>query len=213
MVVVCEGDKNFSRARNGIVGVVLAGGKSSRMGTEKSFVSLAGAPLIDRVARRLQAQVAHAAINANGDSSRFHRLSLTVLADATINVGPLAGVLAGLRWANQHAHATHLLTVPCDGPFFPLNLGARLLDAMLAEGTDIAIARSRARSHPTFALYAISIVNDLAGWIAQSNDRSVSRWMSHFRTANVDFEGDPDPFTNINTPDDLATALFTLKAV
>src|SRR5215216_36271 len=103
--------------------VVLAGGRSSRMGGgDKSLVRLGGRPLIAHVLDRLTRQASAVAISANGDPARFAEFGLPVLPDTVPGyLGPLAGLLAGMQWA-QSLGATHILSMPTDTPFFPENL-------------------------------------------------------------------------------------------
>ena len=104
-----------------VAGAVLAGGLSRRMeGREKSLLPLAGEPLIERVVSRLGAQIEPVIINANGDHTRFDWLALPVVEDTIKEfAGPLAGVIASMRWAQRTTDISHILTVAADTPFFP----------------------------------------------------------------------------------------------
>jgi molybdopterin-guanine dinucleotide biosynthesis protein A len=194
-------------ARPTIAGVVLAGGRSSRMGgRDKAFALLAGVPLIDRVTARLRPQVREGAISAGADRSRFAALGVPVLADPVAGMpGPLAGLLAGLKWAGERAF-THVATAAVDTPFFPMDLVARLADGARHDG--VAVARSAGRVHPVFALVPVDLADDLDGFLAGGGSRRAGDWLARHDPAVVDFafvEG-IDPFFNINTPEDLALA-------
>jgi molybdopterin-guanine dinucleotide biosynthesis protein A len=195
-----------------VVGVILAGGLSRRMGADKAFIDLAGRPLIDRVVGRLQPQVAALAINANGDASRFAQFGLPVLPDPIPDFqGPLAGILAGLQWAQQSGK-TFVASVPADTPFAPADLVLRLLAGI--RSAEIAVAASDdGKDHPTVALWRVSLANDLAAWLARGGDRAVRAWISTRRAVQVAFaDGDGgDPFFNVNTPADLERAVERLK--
>ena len=136
-----------------VAGVVLAGGLSRRMGGgDKGLCQLDGKPLIQHVIERLAAQASPLAINANGDASRFAGLGLPVIADATEDfAGPLAGVLAGLRWAAKAApEARFIVTAACDTPFFPADLVAKFLEAAGDAYPAIVLAKSGERIQPVF---------------------------------------------------------------
>ncbi|OHC75651.1 MAG: molybdenum cofactor guanylyltransferase MobA [Rhodospirillales bacterium RIFCSPLOWO2_12_FULL_58_28] len=191
-------------------GVLLAGGKSRRMGgKEKCLLPLAGRPLLDHVIERLRPQVATLIINAPGDPARFARWGLEVVPDAIEGfAGPLAGILAGLDWAYANApQAAYIVTSPCDAPFLPGDLVKRLARTLKKEGADIACAVSANRNHPTFALWPLSLREDLRRAVVDEGVRRIQDWMLRCKVAPVDYPCDPiDPFTNINNPQDLAEA-------
>lgn len=203
-------------SRQAIVGVVLAGGQSRRMGgLDKATVELAGKPLMSHVIDRLAPQVGAMAINANGDPDRFSATGLPVFAD-TIGgfAGPLAGVLAAMRFARaRDASLTHVATAATDTPFFPSDLVVQLATAATTADT-IAMATSGGNRHPVFALWPVALADDLEDWICSTDTYKVMVWVRRHRLAPVDFafraDGD-DPFFNINTPDDLAHATALLQ--
>lgn len=189
-----------------IAGVVLAGGRSSRMGGgDKTLLPLGPHTVIEEAITRLRPQVDRIAINANGDPARFARLRLPVLTDAFGTYdGPLAGILTGLIWA-QTNDADALVTVAGDTPFLPLDLVARLLNAD-PEAT-IVLAASNGRRHPTFGLWPVRLADDLATFLRTQPSRRVNDFVDRHRHTIVEFDTTPfDPFFNINTPDDLAEA-------
>lgn len=182
-------------------GLVLAGGAGRRLGgVDKAFVAVAGEVLVARVLARLLPQVARAAISANGDPARFAAFGLPVLADGeAAGQGPVAGLLAGLAWA-EAAEADRLLTVAVDTPFFPADLGARLL----AAGHLPAVAAGPGGGrHPTFALWPVAARPRLSA-AAAGGERRLSALLSGFGAAEVRFPaaGPCDPFFNLNTPAD-----------
>ena len=179
-------------------------------GGDKAVRLVAGQSMLDRVKTRLAPQVGAMALNANGDPSRFADLNLPVIPDSVADYpGPLAGVLAGMDWAAGEG-ATHVLSVAADTPFFPTDLGARLAAAVTAE-TPIALAatpdpaRGMAR-HPTFGLWPVALADDLRAAL-RDGVRKVVVWTDRHGAAMASFPNDPfDPFFNVNTPDDMATA-------
>ena len=135
-----------------IAGVVLAGGRSRRMGGgDKALRTLGGVTLLERAVERLRRQVEAMVLNANGDPARFARFALEVVPDNVPGfAGPLAGVLAGLDWTAQHRpDCNFIVSVATDAPFFPTDLVARLWTELAAEGADLACAVSSGRAHPT----------------------------------------------------------------
>lgn len=200
-----------------IAGVILAGGRGSRMGgRDKALLTLGGRPLATHVATRLAPQVEMLAISANGDAGRFDFLGLDVIPDADDSFsGPLSGILAGLRWAaRQHQPPRALVTAAVDTPFFPADLVTRLNEAAGA-GPGSAVAFSQGHRQPTFALWPLALADDLAGFLAEGDSRRLGAFLERHGAAPVDFTpaDGRDPFFNINTPADLAAAEETLKAM
>jgi molybdopterin-guanine dinucleotide biosynthesis protein A len=186
-----------------IAGVILAGGRSRRMGgADKSFALLAGRPLAAHVIKRLRPQVADLAINANGGPSRFAALGLPVIADTLPDYpGPLAGMLAGLRWAATRGFG-RIATAPVDSPFLPGDLVERLAEA--AKPDVIALARSGGRLHPVFGLFPVGLADDLERFIRRGESLRVTDWLATQAVKTADFPSEPPAFFNVNTPEDLA---------
>jgi len=194
------------------LGVILAGGRATRMGGgDKGLLRLGGKTLLDHVIERVAPQVAHLALNANGDAARFAGLGLPVLADSVAgNPGPLAGVLAGLDWAADKG-GSHIVTAAADTPFLPPDLVPRLLLASETAGAPIALAATRDAARgvlrqPTIGLWPVALRDDLRAALA-GGLRKVVLWADGHGAASAVFPDTPfDPFFNINTPEDLARA-------
>jgi molybdenum cofactor guanylyltransferase len=200
-------------------GVLFAGGLSRRMGGgDKSLMALGGKPMIAHVIETLRPQVDTLVINANGNPARFAGFGLPVVPDRTADfAGPLAGVLAGMRWVrDHHPTAGWIATAACDTPFFPADLVAALSRARQAAGADIALAASNGQSHFVFALWPVELADDLAAYLAEG-ERKVQRWIERHAFVTVPFAPRMiggtavDPFFNINTPDELAMAEAWLR--
>jgi molybdopterin-guanine dinucleotide biosynthesis protein A len=193
-----------------IVGLLLAGGLSRRMGGgDKPLRSLAGKTLLERVVERLRPQVAALVLNANGDPARFSGFGLPVVADSIPDyAGPLAGVLAGLDWAVAHrADCPWVLSAASDAPFLPMDLASRMAAALAAEGADLACAASDGRAHPVIGLWPVRLREELRHALAAEGVRKVDVWTARYRLATVMFPvAGIDPFFNANRPDDLAAA-------
>jgi molybdenum cofactor guanylyltransferase len=194
-------------------GVVLAGGRSSRMGSDKAAVMLGGKPLVHRVIERLAPQTAGLSVNSNTATRLEFAPGIPVFADTVPDhVGPMAGVLSGMRNAARHLPvASHVATVPTDTPFFPPDLVARL-QAAITEPGQIAVAYSAGIMHPVFALWPVALADELEHWLLTDDKRRVRGFIERHPVAKVEFpmietvDGPIDPFFNINTPADLETA-------
>ena len=205
-----------------LVGVILAGGLSRRMFSDKAAGEAAGdkglLPLgadtmLGRVVARLAPQVAQLVINANGDARRFAAFGLPVVADPIEGfVGPLAGVLAGLQWsAREVPGATHVITTSADAPFLPSDLADRLWQVARAKPGSIALARSSGELHPVIGCWPVAHAADLDAAL-RAGTRKVLHWTDSHGTLPVDFDfidlgGEQvDPFFNANTPAELDEA-------
>ncbi|MGI9355846.1 MAG: molybdenum cofactor guanylyltransferase MobA [Rhizobiaceae bacterium] len=190
-----------------LAAVVLAGGQSRRMGgTEKSLMKLCGGSPLELILQTLDPQVEAVAINANGDPERFSFAGLPVIADSVPDfVGPLAGVLAGMRWAAEQ-NMTHVLTAAADTPFLPSDVASRL-SAALSSDTSIAMASSADRIHPVCGVWPVSLADDLEHFLVDEDKRKILEFAKRYDLLDVKFSTKHgDPFFNINTPKDFAKA-------
>ncbi len=198
-----------------IVGLILAGGRGTRMGGgDKPLLTIAGRPMLSYVIERFAPQVAALAISANGDPARFADFGLPVVTDTIEGyAGPLAGILAGMRWAKDAAPgARFIASAAADTPFFPADLVARLSEGCGSDQQAIALAASGAGTHPTFGLWPTKLVDDLEAFI-RGGGRKVMAFADLHLRLNVAFDdltlpgGETiDPFFNVNTPEDAARA-------
>jgi len=186
-----------------VTGIVLAGGQGRRMGgIDKGLVNLAGEPMVAHVLARLVPQVAEVLINANQNLDRYRALGHPVVPDA---VGGFAGPLAGLHAGLTRATCDLVVTVPCDSPFLPLDLVARLRAALDREGAQIAVAKTFHQPHPVFALVRRDVLPNLAAFL-DAGGRKIDAWYAALRVVEVAFDDEADAFRNINTADELAAA-------
>lgn len=207
-----------------ITGVLLAGGQSRRMfpgtasGGDKCLRDLGGQTMLGHVIERIRPQVAALVINANGDAARFASYGLDVVADPIEGfLGPLVGVLAGMRWSAAHwPAASHVVTVSTDAPFVPSDLVAKLAAAVAATPSRIAMARSAGELHPVIGLWPVALADDLEQAL-KAGVRKVLAWTDRHGTQAVDFPmqringRDIDPFFNANHPDELEQARRILQ--
>jgi len=190
-------------------GLVLAGGLATRMGGgQKALLDLGTRPLLSFVLERLEPQVDVVALNANRDLDRYRAFGHPVLTDTMDDFpGPLAGVLTGMRWAEERGF-THIASVAGDTPFFPNDLVAGM------EQADAAIILAATRDpergvlrQPTFGLWPVNLADDLEAALIDGT-RKIVAWANRHGVAEVIYEPEPfDPFFNVNTPDDMAVAL------
>lgn len=192
----------------GQLGVILAGGQARRMGGgDKGLLMLNGQSLMQRVIMRLSPQVQRMAINANGDPARFSGFALPVLPDPVPGFpGPLAGVLSAMDWA-AGLGADAVVTVAADTPLFPADLLARLRAAGRSTGFSLAATGTDAAPdwHPTFGLWPTALRDTLRRDLL-AGQRKVIDWALQNGARPALFDAQDDPFFNINTPEDLATA-------
>lgn len=191
-----------------VVGVILAGGRSRRMGTDKTRLPIGARSMLERAVDRLRTQVRWLVVSIGEDGEPPPSLDLPVVRDAGERFGgPLRGIAAALAWAKDNTDARWVVSVPADAPFLPADLVSRLLDGRAADA-EVAIARSLGRLHPVVALWPVALADDLERWLATSLRRAVMAWLETRRWSAVDFPcaATVDPFLNVNTPDDLAVA-------
>jgi molybdopterin-guanine dinucleotide biosynthesis protein A len=191
----------------GIIGVILAGGKSTRFGSAKATARLGGRTLIEHVAARAAPQVARLVISANAAIAVDALAKLPLLHDDVgTSRGPLAGILTAMNWTARSApHIKWLASFAVDSPFLPLDLVARLRDAS-DEGFPV-VAVSGGRVHPTFGLWPVSLQPALLRFFLESAKASAMGFVRMVEAREVVFPTDPfDPFLNINCPDDLVAA-------
>lgn len=182
-----------------VTGLVFAGGLARRMdGREKGLLALRGRPLIAHVLERFAPQVGGIVINANRECETYVGFGHPVIADV---IGGFAGPLAGLQ-AGLQACATPLLaTAPCDAPLLPLDLVARLHDALVASRAPIAAASTGGRLQPTFMLCRREVLGDLERYLS-GGGRKIHTWLVDMGVLAVPFADDA-AFANINTPAEL----------
>jgi molybdenum cofactor guanylyltransferase len=179
-----------------VCGLVLAGGQGRRMGgVDKGLQPLQGRPLMQHVIERLRPQVGDVLINANQNLERYAEFGCPVVPD---RIGGFAGPLAGLDAGLHATDAPLIVTVPCDSPFLPHDLVARLAAARSAIDADVAVARTGNQPHPVFALVCGRVRSHLADFLARG-ERKIDRWYASLNVVEVAFDDEVDAFANINT--------------
>ena len=203
-----------------ITGVILAGGRGSRMGgADKGLQNFRGMPMAMFTLLRLSPQVGEIMINANRNLAAYESFGVPVWPDSLADyAGPLAGVLTAL----EHCETDYLVTTPCDTPLFPTDLVARLVEALEREDAEIAMAAAReqesgagpgsesgagsqVRAQPVFSLLKRELMESLVRF-THAGGRKIDAWTAQHRTVLVPFDregDDPAAFANANTPGEL----------
>jgi molybdenum cofactor guanylyltransferase len=194
--------------RRSIAGVVLAGGRSSRMAKDKAFVALAGRSLIERALERLRPQLARLYVNAPENAERYAALDLPLVVDDPRwrGLGPLAGIAAALARARAEGFEW-VATTPCDAPFLPRDLVARLAAPIETGEAMLALAVSAFGPEPMFGLWSVGAAEGVEAALA-AGYAGPRRLFLEWGAAQVVFPADPgeQAFANLNTPEDLAAA-------
>jgi len=184
----------------GVTGVVLAGGLGRRMGgVDKGLQPLRGKPMVQWAIERLTPQVDEVLINANQNVDTYAAFGHRVIPD---EIGGYAGPLAGLHRGLSEALHERVATVPCDSPFLPHDLVARLRAAMDVENAELAVARTGDQLHPVFCICRRSVLPSLTAFL-ESGGRKIDAWYSALQVVEVPFDDQPDAFSNINTESEL----------
>lgn len=190
-------------AREDITGLVLAGGRGSRMGgVDKGLQNHRGMPLALHALLRLQLQVGPAMVSANRNLAAYEAMGAPVWPDSVEGyAGPLAGLLTGL----EHAETGWLVTVPCDTPNFPADFVQHLAQAAQAQGAEIAMVATdedgQLRAQPVFCLLRTDLIESLVAFLHRG-ERKFDQWTAQHRTVYVPFENS-EAFFNANTLQEL----------
>jgi len=184
-----------------ITGVVLAGGRGSRMGgVDKGLVPLGGKPMVARAIEALKPQVGKLLINANRNLDDYRRFGCDVVPDALDGyLGPLAGLASGM----QAAHTSYVVTVPRDSPLLAADLVQRLCDTLTQANADISVAHDGERLHPVFALLKRALLPSLLDYL-KGGGRKIDVWFALHRLAIADLRERADMFINVNSPEERA---------
>lgn len=193
-----------------VIAVILAGGLARRMNGEvKPLKELAGKPILSHIIDRISPQVDQVVLNVNQNEELFAGYDLPIAADSVEGfVGPLGGVLAGMDWvAANVAECSHMISIPGDGPFLPLNLVEELLAPIEAKNAQLTVAVSQERTQPVIGAWDVSLRDDLRKALIEEELYKVDRWTSRYQISQVDFtRSDYDPFYNTNKVEDLVEA-------
>lgn len=182
--------------KHNVTAVILAGGKGRRMeGKDKGLVELANRPLIEYVIDAIKPQVETIILNANRNQEQYSQYGYPVISDALHDYqGPLAGFISALKSSTT----SHIVTLPCDGPFLPKDLVERLIFALTDSEAEIAVAHDGDRMQPVYSLIPATLINSLSSFL-DTGERKIDLWYKLHRVALADFSDCPETFRNINT--------------
>jgi molybdopterin-guanine dinucleotide biosynthesis protein A len=185
-----------------VTGLILAGGKGSRMGgVDKGLQPFRGRRLVDHVYDRLVPQVGGVIINANQNQEAYRTFGVRVVSDAISGfAGPLAGFHAGLSVSKR----PFLATVPCDSPFLPEDLIERLYGRIDGTGAELAVAKTGDQPHPVFSLMRRGVLDYLSDFLKEGG-RKIDAWYASLNVVEVLFDDEAQAFSNINTLEELST--------
>ena len=169
-------------------------------GVDKGLQPFRGKPMVAHAIERLAPQVDELLVNANRNPADYERFGRRVIAD---EIPGFAGPLAGFERGLAHATGALVATVPCDSPFLPPDLVARLRRALEDAGADLAVAKTGDQAHPVFCLMRRDVHPSLAAFLARG-ERKIDRWYAALRVVEVPFDDEADAFLNINTREELA---------
>ena len=181
-----------------VSGIILAGGRGSRMGgVDKGLQLFRGRPMVAHVIERLLPQVGELLINANQNLDKYEKFGHRVIAD---EIEGFAGPLAGFERGLANASGDLVVTAPCDSPFLPADLVVRLKSAM--DGADLCVAKTGGQAHPVFCLMRRGVLPSLRTFL-QSGGRKIDRWYETLKVVEVNFDDEEDAFRNINTLEEI----------
>jgi molybdenum cofactor guanylyltransferase len=192
-----------------ILGAILAGGKSKRMGKDKLFLQLNNQTLIEHTIHKVKKNLKNLIIITNQNNNFFTKNNLTVVKDCVEGqLGPLVGILSAMKWAKENLpNCSWIASFPCDTPFFPETIISKFIEESKKKESLILCASSHGRKHNIFGLWSIDLYDKLYNDLVNKKVRKVQDWTKENRIKNLEFQfKDYDPFFNINTQEDLEFA-------
>ncbi len=196
-------------SEHNILGAILAGGKSKRMGKDKLFLELNNKMLIEHTINKVEKYLKDIIIITNQKNEYFSKKNLTTVEDCIEGqLGPLVGILTAMKWAKENLkECSWIATFPCDTPFFPETIIKKFIEKSKKKDSLLLCASSHGRKHNIFGLWSLDLYEKLKDDLINNKIRKVQDWTEKHKITNVEFDfKEYDPFFNINTLDDLETA-------
>ena len=196
-------------SEDNILGAILAGGQSKRMGKDKLFLELNNKKLIEHTIDKVKKYLKTVIIITNQDNEFFSKNNLTTVKDCVEGqLGPLVGILTAMKWAKENLNkCSWIATFPCDTPFFPESIIKSFIEESEKKESLILCASSHGRRHNIFGLWSLDLYDKLKNDLINKKIRKVQDWTEKNKIKNLEFKfKDYDPFFNINTEEDLAVA-------
>ena len=201
-------------SEHNILGAILAGGQSKRMGKDKLFLKLNNKMLIEYTIDKVKKYLKNVIIITNQKNEFFLKKNLITVEDCIKGqLGPLVGILTAMKWAKQNLkECSWIATFPCDTPFFPETIIQKFIEKSKEKNSLLLCASSHGRKHNIFGLWSIELYEKLEDDLINNNIRKVQDWIEKNKITNVEFNFEEyDPFFNINTLDDLEAAKKIIK--
>jgi len=203
-------------SENNILGAILAGGQSKRMGKDKLFLEFNNKKLIEHTLDKVKKYLKKIIIITNQDNEFFYKNNLTTVKDCIEGqLGPLVGILSAMKWAKENlCKCSWIATFPCDTPFFPESIIKRFIEESEKKESLILCASSHGRKHNIFGLWSLDLYEKLKDDLINKKVRKVQDWTEKNKIKNLEFKfKDYDPFFNINTEEDLEFAKKLSKKI
>jgi len=202
-------------SEHNILGAILAGGQSKRMGKDKLFLELNNKKLIEYTIDKVKKYLEQVIIITNQNNEFFHKNNLVTVKDCIDGqLGPLVGILSAMKWAKDQSNKySWVATFPCDTPFFPESVIKNFIKEAEKKESLILSASSHGRKHNIFGLWSLDLYDKLEDDLINKKIRKVQDWTEKNKIKNLEIAfKDYDPFFNINTKEDLEFAKkLTLK--
>jgi len=203
-------------SEHNILGAILAGGKSKRMGKDKLFLEINNKKLIEHTIDKVKKYLKKVIIITNQDNEFFSKNNLTAVKDCIEGqLGPLVGILTAMKWAKENlSKCSWIASFPCDTPFFPESIIKSFIEESEKKESLILCASSHGRKHNIFGLWSLDLYDKLKDDLINKKVRKVQDWTEKNKIKNLEFEfKDYDPFFNINTKEDLEFAKKLSKKI
>jgi len=203
-------------SEDNILGAILAGGQSKRMGKDKLFLEFNNKKLIEHTIDKVKKYLKKIVIITNQDNEFFFKNNLTTVKDCIEGqLGPLVGILTAMKWAKENlSKCSWIATFPCDTPFFPESIIKNFIEESEKKESLILCASSHGRKHNIFGLWSLDLYDKLKDDLINKKVRKVQDWTEKNKIKNLEFKfKDYDPFFNINTEEDLEFAKKLSKKI
>jgi molybdopterin-guanine dinucleotide biosynthesis protein A len=203
-------------SEDNILGAILAGGQSKRMGKDKLFLEFNNKKLIEHTIDKVKKYLKRVIIITNQDNEFFFKNNLTTVKDCIEGqLGPLVGILTAMKWAKENLRkCLWIATFPCDTPFFPESIIKNFIEESEKKESLILCASSHGRKHNIFGLWSLDLYDKLKDDLINKKVRKVQDWTEKNKIKNLEFKfKDYDPFFNINTEEDLEFAKKLSKKI
>ena len=200
---------------NNILGIILAGGKSSRFGEDKSTVKLGNKTLLDHTVNKIENEFNEILVISNNKELNFKNKKIQVIEDCIEGqLGPLVGILTAMKWVKENKKDYRwVASFPCDTPFFDINLTNKLKLKTINTSKKLIFLNSKKKRHNIFGVWSIDLIEILENDL-KKNFRKVEIWADKigYESININIEKF-DKFLNINTKKDFEKAKKNINKI